>query len=78
MIFYVHICLLMVLLGFHLYFPFYFLKNLQKMDMFYQHLNNNPQAILFHHGFIRNLVEHHIFSIRDTWECFLITKTFLP
>jgi hypothetical protein len=78
LIFYFHIRLLMVFLGFHLDFPFYFLRILQKMARFYQCPNSNPQASLFHHGFIRTLVEHHLVSIGDTWEDFLIRNKFLP
>jgi hypothetical protein len=47
------------------------------MARFYQRLISNPQASLFHHGFIRTLVEYHLVSVGDNWENFLIRNNFL-
>jgi hypothetical protein len=70
LIFYFHIRLLMVFLGFRLDFPFYLHRSLQKMSKFYQRPNQNPETSLFHHGLIRTLVECHLASVGDNWENF--------
>jgi hypothetical protein len=65
-IFYFHIRLLMVFLGFRLDLSFCLHISLQKMSKFYQLLNKNPETNLFHHGLIHTLVECHLASVGDS------------
>jgi hypothetical protein len=74
LIFLYHIHLLMHFIGFELSMPFYLLITLYKVSKTYQIQSVNSS--LFHHGFIKILLIHHLSIVGDCWDNFLVRNGF--
>jgi hypothetical protein len=74
LVFLYHIPLLMHLIGFELGMPFYLLRSLYKMSKRYK--RQSVDSSLFHHGLIKILLIHHLSTVGDCWDIFLIRNGF--
>jgi hypothetical protein len=74
LIFLYHIHLLMHFIGFELSMPFYLLRSLYKMSKRYK--RQSVDSSLFHHGLIKILLIHHLSTVGDCWDNFLIRNGF--
>jgi len=55
---------------------FFLLNSLRRMATNVQMKIESIEAIMYHHGLVKILVEFHLKSIRDTWEDFLVRNFF--
>jgi hypothetical protein len=74
LVFLYHIRLLMHFIGFELDMPFYLLRSLYKMSKRYK--RQSVDSSLFHHGLVKILLMHHLSTVGDCWENFLIRNGF--
>jgi hypothetical protein len=61
-------------IGFELDMPFYLLRSLYKMSKRYK--RQSVDSSLFHHGLVKILLMHHLSTMGDYWESFLIRNSF--
>jgi hypothetical protein len=61
-------------ISFDLDMPFYLLRSLYKMSKRYK--IKGFDSSLFHHGLVKILLMHHLSTIGDNWEVFLIINGF--
>jgi hypothetical protein len=74
LVFLYHIRLLMHFIGFDLDMPFYLLRSLYKMSKIYK--RQSVDSSLFHHGLVKIMLMHHLSTVGDCWENFLIWNGF--
>ena len=74
LVFLYHIRLLMHFIGFKLNMYFYLLRSLYKMSKRYK--RQSVDSSLFHHGLINILLIHHLTTVGDCWDGFLIRNGF--
>ena len=56
--------------------PFFLLNSLRRMETNVQKKVESIETTLYHHGFVKNLVEFHLRSVGDTWEDFFVRNFF--
>jgi hypothetical protein len=61
-------------IGFELDMPFYLLRSLYKMSKRYK--RQSVDSSLFHHGLVKILLMHHLSTVGDCWDNFLIRNGF--
>jgi hypothetical protein len=74
LVFLYHIRLLMHFIGFELSMPFYLLRSLYKMSKRYK--RQSVDSSIFHHRLIKILLIHHLSTVGDCWDNFLVRNGF--
>ena len=59
---------LMVLKGFGLNLPCFFLNSLEKMAYVVQHIVGYQERILFHHGLLKIMLQYQFHMIGKSWD----------
>jgi hypothetical protein len=75
LVFLYHVRFLMHFIGFHLNVSFYLLRSQYKMLKRYK--KKNLDSSLFHHGLIKLLLVHHLKTLADDWDGFLVRNGFV-
>ena len=71
-----HIRLMMNFLDEEINLPFFLLNSLKMMASNVQKRIQFLETTLYHHGLVKNLIEHHFKKVGDSWDEFLLRNHF--